>query len=111
MSARKHKITEGGPQAMPAAAIMSRLRGDPWAAYEKLPPLIRAALQESNVDWCAIWVLSDWKRDAAKGVSQEKYLHALDNAEMTEIERFASATGYSAHLAAGATIQRYGANP
>lgn len=99
-----------------AAKPYSRLKGDPYRAYEELPVAVRRALQEALVDWCPLrareWhlhLLNQRRLRPAQAAScLVEAIRSHDHAEVTAFARTWS-TGAQAypHLAAGATLQRY----
>lgn len=98
-----------------AARPLSRLKGDPWRAYESLPAEVRRALQEALVDWCPLRAL-EWHgqlrrqglRPAAVVATLVQAIRRHDQAELAAFARSwpAGATAYP-HVAAEATQQRY----
>lgn len=94
----------------------SKLKGDPYRAYEELPDEVRRALQEALVDWCPLrtreWhqhLLRQQRLRPAQAVSLlVQTIRRQDQAEVTSFARTwpKGAQAYP-HLAAGATIQRY----
>jgi hypothetical protein len=85
-----------------------------WDSYERLPRLLRAALQEAVLDWSSTATLQHFTRLSHRfnrAQAEDAVLRAMDAAEERELREFARVHGggYSAHLAAGATILRYGA--
>lgn len=94
----------------------SRLKGDPYEAYESLPAEVRLALQESLVDWCPLrareWHLDLLRRDRLRPAQAAAALvRAIRTHDQAEIAAFArtwpkGADAYP-HLAAGASLQRY----
>lgn len=99
-----------------AAKPYSRLKGDPYRAYEELPVEVRRALQEALVDWCPLRA-REWHqqllrqkrlRPAQASFALVQAIRGQDHAEVAAFAR-TWATGAKAypHLAAGATLQRY----
>ncbi len=94
----------------------SKLKGDPYRAYEELPREVRRALQEALVDWCPLrareWhlhLLRQQRLKPAQAVSLlVQTIRRQDQAEVTSFARTwpKGASAYP-HLAAGATLQRY----
>lgn len=94
----------------------SKLKGDPYRAYEELPGEVRRALQEALVDWCPLrareWhlhLLRQQRLKPAQAVSLlVQTIRRQDQAEVTSFARTwpKGAQAYP-HLAAGATLQRY----
>lgn len=99
-----------------AAKPYSRLKGDPYRAYEELPAEVRLALQEALVDWCPLrareWHLSLLRqqrlRPAQAAHALVQAIRRQDHAEVTAFARTwpKGAEAYP-HLAAAATLQRY----
>lgn len=94
----------------------SPLKGDPYRAFEELPPEVRRALRESLVDWCPLrareWhrhLLREGKLRPAKAVAAlVRTIRRMDHAEVAAFARsWPSGAKAYPHLAAGATIQRY----
>lgn len=94
----------------------SRLKGDPYQAYEQLPAEVRRALQESLVDWCPLrareWHLDLLRRDRLRPAQAAAALvQAIRTHDQAEIAAFAKTWPKGAeaypHLAAGASLQRY----
>ncbi len=94
----------------------SKLKGDPYRAYEALPGEVRLALQEALVDWCPLrareWhlhLLRQQRLQPAQAASLlVQTIRRQDQAEVTSFARTwpKGAQAYP-HLAAGATLQRY----
>lgn len=94
----------------------SRLKGDPYRAFEELPAEVRRALQESLVDWCSLrareWHLHLLRQERLRPAQAASVLvqtiRRLDHAEVAAFARSwpKGAEAYP-HLAAGATLQRY----
>lgn len=94
----------------------SRLKGDPYRAYEGLPVEVRRALQEALVDWCPLrareWhlrLLREKRLRPAQATSALiQVIRSQDHAEVAAFARTwpKGAKAYP-HLAAGATLQRY----
>jgi len=99
-----------------AAKPRSSLKGDPYRAFEALPPEVRAALREALVDWCPLrareWhlhLLRDRRLKPAQAASfLVQTIRGQDHAEVAAFAKLwpAGAPAYP-HLAAGATLQRY----
>lgn len=99
-----------------ATRPFSKLKGDPYRAYEELPVEVRRALQESLVDWCPIrareWhihLLRQWRLRPAQATFV--LVQTIRRHDHAEVAAFANTwpTGPNAypHLAASATLQRY----
>ncbi|HEV7455233.1 MAG TPA: DUF6525 family protein [Roseococcus sp.] len=94
----------------------SKLKGDPYRAYEALPGEVRLALQEALVDWCPLrareWHLHLLRQQRLRPAQAASLLvqtiRRQDQAEVTSFARTwpKGAQAYP-HLAAGATLQRY----
>jgi hypothetical protein len=94
----------------------SRLKGDPYRAYEELPAEVRRALQEALVDWCPLrtreWHLRLLRQDRLRPAQATSFLvQTIRREDHAEVAAFArtwpkGAQAYP-HLAAGATLQRY----
>jgi hypothetical protein len=94
----------------------SKLKGDPYRAYEELPVEVRRALQEALVDWCPLRT-REWHRDLLQqhrlrpAQAASFLIQAIRRHDHAEVAAFASTwpSGAQAypHLAAGATLQRY----
>lgn len=94
----------------------SRLKGDPYRAYEELPPEVRRALQEALVDWCPLRA-REWHlqllgqkrlRPAQVTSALVQAIRRHDHAEVAAFARtWAKGAKAYPHLAAGATLQRY----
>ncbi|SHJ21999.1 hypothetical protein SAMN02745194_02017 [Roseomonas rosea] len=99
-----------------AAKPYSKLKGDPYRAYEELPVEVRRALQEALVDWCPLrareWHLQLLRQQRLKPAQAASILvQTIRGQDHAEVAAFArtwpkGARGYP-HLAAGATLQRY----
>ncbi len=94
----------------------SKLKGDPYRAYEELPLEVRRALQESLVDWCPLrareWHLRLLCRQRLRPAQATAFLvETIRRHDHAEVAAFARTwpKGVQAypHLAAGATLQRY----
>lgn len=94
----------------------SKLKGDPYRAYEELPLEVRRALQEALVDWCPLrareWHLQLLRQQRLKPAQAASVLiQTIRRQDQAEVAAFARrwAKGADAypHLAAGATLQRY----
>lgn len=101
----------------PRQAMWRRLHGDDWAALEALPQAVRRRLHEHAYDPWTVNALALWRRFRRKHASSERaersLLRYLDDCEALERGAFADAyrrTHGAAlpHVAAGATVQRYG---
>ena len=98
-----------------ASRPTSRLKGDPYRAYEELPLEVRRALQESLVDWCPLrareWHLHLVRRLGLRPAQAASLLvQTIRSQDQAELVAFAQlwpkgAQAYP-HLAAGATLQR-----
>jgi hypothetical protein len=94
----------------------SKLKGDPYRAFEELPAEVRRALQESLVDWCSLrareWHLHLLRQERLRPAQATSLLvqtiRKMDHAEVAAFARTwpKGAQAYP-HLAAGATLQRY----
>ena len=94
----------------------SKLKGDPYRAYEELPVEVRRALQESLVDWCPLrareWHLHLLRQQRLVPAKAAFFLvQTIRRHDHAEVAAFArtwpnGAQAYP-HLAAGATLQRY----
>ena len=99
-----------------AAKPYSKLKGDPYRAYEELPVEVRRALQEALVDWCPLrareWHLHLLHRQRLRPAQAAFFLvQTIRGQDHAEVAAFArtwpkGAQAYP-HLAAGATLQRY----
>ncbi|WP_338663764.1 DUF6525 family protein [Pararoseomonas sp. SCSIO 73927] len=99
-----------------AAKPYSKLKGDPYQAYEELPAEVRRALQEALVDWCPLrareWhlqlVRQQRLRPAQAAFVLVQTIRGQDHAEVAAFARTwpKGAQAYP-HLAADATLQRY----
>jgi hypothetical protein len=94
----------------------SRLKGDPYRAYEELPLAVRRALQESLVDWCPMrareWHLHLLRQLRLRPAQATSFLvETIRGQDHAEVAAFAKTWPNGAHayphLAAGATLQRY----
>jgi hypothetical protein len=94
----------------------SRLKGDPYRAYEELPLAVRRALQESLVDWCPMrareWHLHLLRHLRLRPAQATSFLvETIRGQDHAEVAAFAKTWPNGAHayphLAAGATLQRY----
>ncbi len=99
-----------------ASRPASKLKGDPYRAYEELPAEVRSALQESLVDWCPLrareWHLHLLRQQRLRPAQAAACLiQTIRRQDHAELAAFAQAWPKGAeaypHLAAGATIQRY----
>ena len=94
----------------------SKLKGDPYRAYEELPADVRRALQEALVDWCPLrtreWHLQLLRQQRVRPAQAASILvQTIRKYDQAEIAAFArtwtkGAAAYP-HLAADATLQRY----
>jgi hypothetical protein len=94
----------------------SKLKGDPYRAYEELPVEVRRALQEALVDWCPLrareWHLQLLRQQRLRPAQASSFLvRTIRRHDHAEVAAFArtwpkGALSYP-HLAAGATLQRY----
>lgn len=94
----------------------SKLKGDPYRAYESLPVEVRRALQEALVDWCPLraleWHLNLLRQKRLRPAQATSFIVATirkqDHAEVAAFARLwpKGAAAYP-HIAAGATLQRY----
>ncbi|WP_424139607.1 DUF6525 family protein [Roseomonas chloroacetimidivorans] len=94
----------------------SKLKGDPYQAYEELPVEVRRALQEALVDWCPLrareWHLHLLRRQRLRPAQAASVLvQTIRKYDYAEVAAFArtwpkGAQAYP-HLAADATLQRY----
>lgn len=99
-----------------AAKPYSKLKGDPYRAYEELPAEVRRALQEALVDWCPLrareWHLHLLRRERLRPAQAASFLvQTIRKHDHAEVAAFArtwpkGAEAYP-HLAADATLQRY----
>ncbi|WP_458094432.1 DUF6525 family protein [Roseomonas sp. WA12] len=99
-----------------AAKPYSKLKGDPYQAYQELPAEVRRALQEALVDWCPLrareWHLHLLRRQRLRPAQAASVLvETIRKHDHAEVAAFArtwpkGAEAYP-HLAAGATLQRY----
>jgi len=94
----------------------STLKGDPWRAYDELPPEVRLVLQESLVDWCPLRA-REWHLQLLRerGLRPAHAVHVMiqtirrhDHAEVAAFARtWPKGPKVYPHLAAGASLQRY----
>ncbi|MBR0648610.1 hypothetical protein GXW78_02960 [Roseomonas terrae] len=94
----------------------SKLKGDPYRAYEKLPVEVRLALQEALVDWCPLRA-REWhvhllrERRLCPAQAAHVLIQTIRRHDHAEVAAFARTwpKGPSTypHLAASATLQRY----
>jgi len=94
----------------------SKLKGDPYRAYDQLPVEVRRALQEALVDWCPLRA-REWHRHllrqrrlrpAQATVVLVQTIRRHDHAEIAAFARtWPKGSQSYPHLAAGATLQRY----
>ena len=94
----------------------SKLKGDPYRAYEELPAEVRRALQEALVDWCPLrareWhirLLGERRLRPAQVTSfLVQTIRGHDHAEVVAFAKtWPKGPKAYPHLAAGATLQRY----
>jgi len=94
----------------------SKLKGDPYQAYEELPGEVRRALQEALVDWCPLrareWYLRLLRHAGLRPAEATFFLvQTIRRHDHAEVAAFARGwpKGLQAypHLAAGASLQRY----
>lgn len=94
----------------------SRLKGDPYRAYEELPVEVRRALQEALVDWCPLrareWHLRLLHEQRLRPAQAASFLvQTIRRYDQAEVASFARTWPKGAqtypHIAAGATLQRY----
>lgn len=99
-----------------ATTPYSRLKGDPYRAYEELPVEVRLALQESLVDWCSLrareWHLRLLREKRLQPAQVTSFLvQKIRRHDHAEVAAFAKTWPKGAkaypHLAADATLQRY----
>lgn len=72
--------------------VAQRLRhraGDPMAAYDALPPVLRQWLSQAALPWSPASCLRLWKKARAAGADPEEALAALDRAEAGALRRAA----------------------
>lgn len=99
-----------------ATRPFSKLKGDPYRAYEELPAEVRRALQEALVDWCPLRA-REWHHQLLR---QQKVrpahaafmlVQAIRKHDHAEVSAFAKTWPRGAkaypHVAADATLQRY----
>lgn len=94
----------------------SKLKGDPYRAYEELPAAVRRALQEALVDWCPLrareWHLHLLRERRLRPEHATFFLvQTIRGHDHAEVAAFArtwpkGAQAYP-HLAASATLQSY----
>lgn len=97
------------------ASPRSRLRGDHWAAFDRLPKQIRWALCDANVEWSACDEAANLRKLRKAGVEKDAAIDWIVSrfpvAEAKELDsfkhRWPSRCGPYPHIAAGATIMRY----
>lgn len=97
------------------ASPRSRLRGDQWAAFDRLPKQIRWALCDANVDWSACDEESFLRKLRKAGIAETDAIDGMaegfSESEADELNafkrRWSSRFGPYPHIAAGATIMRY----
>ncbi|MGK7863078.1 DUF6525 family protein [Falsiroseomonas sp. E2-1-a4] len=99
-----------------ATKPFSKLKGDPYQAYDDLPVEVRRALQEALVDWCSLrareWNLRLLREHRLRPVQAASFLvQTIRRHDHAEVAAFAKTwpKGPEAypHLAAEATLQRY----
>jgi hypothetical protein len=90
----------------------SAFRGDPWAAFDRLPPAPRRALHEAVIDWCPLqerWLLNKrLKAGMTPEAAVAEALELLRHDERAEIALFAghwpARLGRYPHVGANATV-------
>ncbi|MBR0651361.1 hypothetical protein GXW78_16935 [Roseomonas terrae] len=85
--------------------------GESWRAFDRLPPILRAAMCQLASDFCATDILRSFDKIRLKHgetIATRAVLDALLRNEREEIEEFAAEQGYLPHVAAGVSILRYG---
>lgn len=96
-------------------ALWRRHEGDPWAAFDSLPPAIRHRLMEHAYDPWPVNALHLWrhyKRVHGPGPRAERaLLRYLDYCERLEQDAFVTCRAPLPHVAAKVSIQRYGEGP
>ncbi len=99
-----------------ATKPFSKLKGDPYQAYDELPLEVRRALQEALVDWCSLrareWHLHLLREQRLRPAQAASFLvQTIRRHDHAEVAAFARTwpKGPKAypHLAAEATLQRY----
>jgi hypothetical protein len=99
-----------------AARPYSKLKGDPYQAYQELPVEVRRALQEALVDWCPLrareWHLHLLRQQRLRPAQAASVLvQTIRKHDHAEVAAFAKTWPNGAqaypHLAADATLQRY----
>jgi hypothetical protein len=99
-----------------ATKPFSKLKGDPYQAYDDLPLEVRRALQEALVDWCSLrareWHLRLQREQRMRPAQAASFLvQTIRRHDHAEVAAFAKTwpKGPEAypHLAAEATLQRY----
>ena len=97
--------------------IWQRFAGDGWAAFDALPPRIRARLREHAYDAWAVNALMLWRRYRRSHATPERAERALLRylTHCENLERRAFAAAWAArcgsalpHVQAGASVMRYG---
>lgn len=95
----------------------SELPGDLWEAFDALPPPLRHYAHEASADWCPLQMAETLKSELRTGRNEDWIIKRImldyQDAEMEVIAEFGSyhqqAHGYALpHMAANATVQRYG---
>jgi TRAP-type C4-dicarboxylate transport system substrate-binding protein len=96
-----------------AASRISHFRGNEMAAYDRLPPPIRRALQQAVIEWDARWIrwlFNKSKKVYPQQISIEKMVILIQESDDNEIELFKNhwpaRFGKYPHVAAQATILR-----
>ena len=98
--------------------VWRRHAGDDWAAFEALPPAVRARLHAHAYDAWAVNALMLWRmfrrRHGNSARAERALLRYLDRCEFLECDAFASSysRAYGAalpHVAAGVSVLRGGA--
>jgi hypothetical protein len=99
-----------------ATKPFSKLKGDPYRAYEELPFEVRRALQEALVDWCPLrareWHQRLLRERRLRPAQVTSFLvQTIRRHDHAEVAAFAKTWPKGAeaypHLAAEATLQRY----
>ena len=70
---------------------LRRRKEDPMAAYDRLPPELRAWLREAKLPWSANSCRTIWVKARKAGLSPEEALSRLDRVEQKTLERSGSA--------------------
>lgn len=102
----------------PREGMWRRIAGNDWAAFEALPPAVRARVREHAYDAWAVNALVLWRmfrrRTASNAHAERRLLRYLDECEALERAAFSDALRQDhgaplRHVAARATVLRYGA--